>query len=68
MTAANHSRTGDTLGWIVVRRADGRWHLDFDGEVHESRDNAERALSQALDAGHQAVLAEARWLRPGGAS
>lgn len=62
----NHTRTGDILGWIVLRRADGRWALDFDGEVHEGRDVAEQAVSLALESGHQAVLGEVRWVRPGG--
>lgn len=55
---------GSVLGWIVLRRdtTASRWALDFDGEVHTSRPRADEALGLAIDAGHQAVLAEAVWL------
>ena len=52
------------LGWIVLRRdtKQHRWCPDFDGEIHTNRIRADEALSLALNAGHQAVLAEAVWV------
>ena len=66
MSPSNGSRTGEVLGWIVLRRAEGRWWLDFDGELHLDTDVAAVALSQALEAGHMAILVEARWFRSSG--
>lgn len=62
------SGRGSVLGWIVLRRdtTASRWCLDFDGEVHVSRPRADEALAMALDAGHQAVLAETVWLPDAG--
>ncbi|MFF5228435.1 hypothetical protein [Dactylosporangium sp. NPDC000521] len=55
---------GAVLGWIVLYRAEGRWCLDFDGEVHPTRERADEALGLAVDGGHRAVLVEASWVQP----
>ncbi|WP_344610352.1 hypothetical protein [Dactylosporangium salmoneum] len=54
---------GNVLGWIVLRRGEGRWLLDFDGELHQQRAGADKALHEALTGGHRAVLVEATWVR-----
>lgn len=54
------------LGWIVLRRDDGRWLLDLDGEVHPTLDAGQAAEAQARAAGHQAILVAAHWVRRAG--